>query len=367
MQKRALWLGLAVTILSLSPACGDAKNDKKDDSSDKKEEKDEKSGKKSDASAKPAQSGSAAALPAEQPTAPMASTAAGAAAHLTADCDIAGRLDVSKLLQHPGFKKELLPIIDEILATPAPKDEDFKKVQVFLKENNLDYKTALKDVVFCVQDVAGDTKFAVAVGGDFKPETLVLAVDKQRTQKKVPIIDIDGRKAFSDDKFTAGQLADGTVVLSDKLGLFKAMNATSDAATRVYKLETGKVMTAGTSEEALTKAFAAKPPKKGGELFALMKTVRMNTDLDANKTTIVIGCKSPEDATKLNAYITVAMSEFEKDPSKAPFPNAERLLKATKTSLTGSDVTIQISQDQAETDQAIKYAAEELRKLKSKI
>jgi hypothetical protein len=365
MQKRVLWLGVALTALSLTPACGDSK-EKKDSSSDKNDEKDEKAGKKGDTSAKPATSGSAAALPEAKPPAPMAATA-GAAVHLTADCDVAGRLDVSKLLEHPGFKKEIVPIIDEVLATPNPKDEKFKKVQVFLKENNLDYKTALKDVVFCVQDVAGDTKFAVAVGGTFKPETLVLAIDKQRTEKKVPIIDIDGRKAFSDDKFTAGQLADGTVVLSDKLALFKAMNATSDAATRVYKLDTGKVMTAGTSDDALTKAFAAKPPKKGGELFALMKTVRMTADLDANKTIVVIGCKSPEDATKLNAYITVAMSEFEKNPSKAPFPNAEKLLKATKTSLSGSDVTIEVSQDQAETDQAIKYAAEELRKLKSQI
>lgn len=365
MIKRGLSLGLMLATLSLTPACGDSKNDKKDESSDKKDDaKDEKSSKKGEGSAKPTTSGSAVALPAEKPTTPAA---AGAAAHLTADCDVAGRLDVAKLLEHPGFKKELVPLIDEILATPSPKDEKFKKVQVFLKENNLDYKTALKDVVFCVQDVAGDTKFAVAVGGTFKPETLVSAIDKQRTEKKVPIIDIDGRKAFSDEKFTAGQLADGTVVLSDKLELFKAMNATGDAATRVYKLDTSKMMTAGTSDEALTKAFAAKPPKKGGELFSLMKTVRMNLDLGANKTSIVIGCKSPEDATKLNAYITVAMSEFEKNPSKAPFPNAEKLLKATKTSLSGSDVTIEVSQDQAETDQAIKYAAEELRKLKSQI
>lgn len=364
MIKRALSLGLTLGILSLAPACGDSKNDRKNDSSEKKDDaKDDKSAKKSDGSAKPATSGSAAALPAEKPTA----TAASAAAHLTADCDIAGRLDVTKLLEHPGFKKELVPLIDEILATPNPKDEKFKKVQVFLKENGLDYKTALKDIVFCVQDVAGDRKFAAAIGGTFKPETLVAAIDKQRTEKKVPIIDVEGRKAFSDDKFTFGQVADGTVVISDKLELFKAMNATSDAATRVYKLDTDKLMTAGTSEEALTKAFAAKPPKKGGELFALMKTVRMNIDLDANKTTIVIGCKSAEDATKLNAYITVALSEFGKDPSKAPFPNSEKLLKATKTSLSGSDVTIQVSQDQAETDQAIKYAAEELRKLKGEI
>lgn len=366
MLKRSLSLGLALAMLSITPACGDSKkSDKKDDASEK-DDKDAKSAKKPGGSATPATSSSGgAALPSEPPTAPVAG--AGAAAHLTADCDIAGRLDVTKLLAHPGFKKDIVPVIDEILATPNPKDEKFKKVQVFLKENNLDYKTALKDIVFCVQDVAGDTKFAVAVGGTFKPETLVEAIDKQRTEKKVPIIDIDGRKAFSDEKFTAGQLADGTVVLSDKLELFKAMNATGDAATRIYKLDAGKVMTAGTSEEALTKAFAAKPPKKGGELFALMKTVRMNADLDANKTTIVIGCKSPEDATKLNAYITVAMSEFEKNPGKAPFPNAETLLKATKTSVSGSDVTLEVSQDQAETDQAIKYAAEELRKLKSQI
>jgi hypothetical protein len=365
MNKRALSLGLALAFLSITPACGDAKS-RKDEASDKKddkEEKDEKSSKKGDGSAKASVSGSASA-PAEKPTAPSAAVA-GAAAHLTGDCDVAGRLDVSQLLATPGFKKEVVPALDEILAMPSPKDDKFKKMQIFIKEQGLDYKTALSDIVFCVQNVAGDAKFAIAIGGSFKPETLVDAIDKQRTEKKVPIIDVDGRKAFSDDKFAFGQLGDGTVVMSDKLELFKAMNATSDAATSVYKLDTSKMLVAGTSDDALTKAFAAKPPKKGGDIFALMKTVRMTADLAKNQSTIVIGCRTPEDASKLNAYLTVAMSELEKNPSKAPFPNAEKLLKATKVSASGSDITVVITQSQEDTDQAFKYAADELRKVKA--
>ncbi len=368
MLKHSLKLTLCLCLAG-AVACGDSKDTNKNDSADtaKSSDKGDKKGAASGALA----SGSASSAPATAGTAaPSAPTTSGggAAAHLTKDCDIAGRLDVSQLVNYPPFAKEIAPILDEMLATPNPKDEGFQKLQAFLKENGLDYKTSLKDVAFCVQGLDGEPTFSVAIGGNFKPESLVTAIDKVRKKKDVPLIDIDGRKALSDDKFTFGQFADGTVGLAQKLDVFKAMNATGDAATSVYKLDTSKMLSAATAEGAIAKALAKSPPKgKGADLLNLIKTARMSTDLAKNQTLITLVCASTEDASKLNAYLTVAKSEFEKNPSGAPFPNADKLLKATKLTSSGTEVGIEITQSQADTEQAIKLLASQLKQAKAQL
>lgn len=365
MKTRVLVLASVLSLSFAVVGCGDKAAEKTDDkASDKKEQKDDKKDTKGDAKKDDAKKDDTGKKDdAKKDT--VAASSGSAASHLPAECDLALHVDLAKVVAHPLIAKELIPVLDEMIATPAPKDEKFKAFQAFVKENGFDIKKSLKDAALCMTNLdAGKPDVAMILAGDFKPETIVASIEKNRTpSNKTPIIDIDGRKALSDAKFTMGQLADGSLGISDKAETWKGLNATGDSATSKFKLDLGKEIALSIPDGVIKKAIEKNPPRKGADELKQIKTLAGFVDLTGYKSEFRLGCESADAANKINAYIVVAKSEFEK---QAP-PSAAEALKSLKTRVEGNDVIIEATIPQAALEDSVKMMKATLEKEKAKL
>jgi hypothetical protein len=296
--------------------------------------------------ATPATAAAATAAPANT-AAPAADVKAGAAApsgavhawsHLPADCDVAVSIDLHAVMGQADVARDVVPLLDGALKKTDVKDEGFKRFQTAMSELGLDLKKSLHSFAVCVRGVPKQPKFSVALAGDFKPETIVAVIEKNmKPEKKKAVTDIDGRKAISDDKFTFGQAADGTLVMSDDLGMFKAMNATGDSAKTKYALATDKALSFGVSE-GLIKTMSA-DPKTPKEFQKLLRAGGF-VDVASSKVGVKLGAADPTEAKKLEAFLIVMKGQGEKELA-ADKTGMIDALKAITTKVEGSDVVIE--------------------------
>lgn len=366
MKTRVLVLASVLSLSFAVAGCGDKAAEKTDDkASEKKETKDDKKDKKDDVAKKDDAKKDDVAKKDDAKKDSVAASSGSAASHIPAECDIALHLDLAKVVAHPLVAKEIIPVLDAMIATPSPKDEKFKAFQAFVKENGFDIKKSLKDAAICMTNLdAGKPDVSFILAGDFKPETIVASIEKNRTpSNKTPIVDIDGRKALSDAKFTMGQLSDGSIGISDKADSWKALNGTNDNATSKFKLDLGKEVALSIPDGVIKKAIEKNPPRKGADELKQIKNLTGFIDLTGYKSEFKLGCDSADAANKINAYIVVAKSEFEK---QAP-PSAAEALKSLKTRVDGSDIVIEATIPQAALEDSIKMMKATLEKEKAKL
>ena len=285
--------------------------------------------------------------PATDTAAPAADVKAGAAApsgavhahaHLPADCDVAVSLDLHAVMGQADVARDIVPLLDGALKKTDVKDEGFKRFQTAMSELGLDLKKSLHSFAVCVRGVPKQPKFAIALAGDFKPETIVAIIEKNmKPEKKKSVTDIDGRKAISDDKFTFGQAADGTLVMSDDLAMFKSMNPTGDNAKTKYALATDKALSFGVSE-GLIKTMSGDP--KTPKEFQKITRAGGFVDIATSKLGVKLGAADPTEAKKLEAFLIVMKGQGEKELA-ADKTGMIDALKAITTKVEGSDVVIE--------------------------
>jgi hypothetical protein len=322
---------------------------------------DESKGLTSSGAAKPAPKGAGSGASATATTTAGAATAGAADAkaaynHLPADCDVVARLDISKLMAHPAVAKDVTPLLDQIAQKKDSKDADFKAFQGFLTETGLNLKTSFKSAALCVRGVAQQPKFAMIIAGDLKPETIVAAMEKAPMRGKKPtVVDIDGRKAISDAKFTMGQAADGSLVFSDDKALFQAATAVSDSYRSKYQLPLeGEIGLA--VAETLAKSMSAKDPSM--KEFGGVGRISASLDLAASKAVARLSCASPEEATKL----VLMKAQFKEKAGATSQFGEGKALESANSKVEGKDVLIDITLPAEVMDQGAKLVSAELAK-----
>jgi len=336
---------------------------------------DESKGQTSSGEAKPAAkasgAGSAATATASSAADVKAPAAASVAAdpkaaynHLPPDCDVVARIDISKLMSQPAMAKEVTPLLDQIAKKPDAKSPDFKAFQGFLTEAGIDLKSSFKSAALCVRGVAQQAKFSFVVAGDLKPETIVAAMEKAPVKGKKPtVVDIDGRKAISDAKFTMGQAADGALVFSDDKALFQATTGINDNYRAKYQLplegDFGLAVAQG-----LAKSMGEKDKSMPKE-FGGVDRVTASVDLTASKAFARLTCTSPDEATKLNAMLVLMKAQF-KDKLGAAAKGGLgqggelKALENAASKVEGSTVTIDVTLPAEMMDQAAQLVAVQL-------
>ena len=297
---------------------------------------------------------------AKTPTgAPVAADPKAAYNHLPADCDVVARIDISKLLAQPAMAKDVVPLLDQIAKKPDAKSPDFKAFQGFLTETGIDLKSSFKSAALCVRNVAAQPKFSFVVAGDLKPETIVAAMEKAPMKGKKPtVVDIDGRKAISDVKFTMGQAADGALVFSDDKALFQASTPTADNYQSKYALPLVGDFSLAVADN-LAKTMVGKD-KSAPKEFGAVGRITATLDLAGSKAMAKLTCATAEDATKLNAMLILMKDQFkQKLGAKSQFGEGKALESAT-SKVEGNDVLIELTLPGELMEQSAKMTAAQL-------
>jgi hypothetical protein len=370
-MKNHPWVLGFVALSLVTGACGDKSKDAtgsatadapgtssssaSDDKSDKKKHhehaKSDASGKPDDSS-KPGDSKDSAVAP----TAP-AGAAGAALSHLSDDCQIAAHIDLGQLIANPSFQKEIVPGLDDVLATES-KDKDFGKFQAFLKEAGLDYKKSIHDVAICVGDVKNaEHSWSVIIGTDMKPDTLAPAMGKEA--KKGAVEDLDGHKVFVAEKVTIGQ-GDGVVIIAADKDMYKKTLAAKGASA--FTIDASKYLAFEVRENAM-KSLLTLDPKTPDQLKGL-KAVKGGSDLASLKTELVGECNTPDDAKNLEAFVTLMKGELAKKAAGSPGAD---VLKSLTSKVDGSNVVVEITTPQDSFDQGLKMVGAQLKEAKTKL
>jgi hypothetical protein len=345
-------LGLGSTEKAEADEADDS--DEKDSDEDEDEDEDEKDSKKKKKKKKDKKSADD-----DEDEGDDEDEAVHAYVHLPDDCDVVVALDVKSLLAQKSVKKELLPLIEDAVTKKDVKDDDFKDFQGFLEDAKIDPKKTVSDLAVCVRGVPDRPKFGVALAGSFKKETIVKAFEKRlKASEKKDVIEIDGRKAISDDKMTLGQAADGTVVFGDDKSLFTAMAKESSHYKSKYDLPVDKDL-AFSVPDGLAKRLASADSGAPKE-FAAIKDVVGSLDLSKGKAIIRLATKSADDAEKLNALLVLMKGEFKKDLGSSNSFGEADALESAKSRQDGKDVVIEVSLPDGALDKGVEALAKEM-------
>jgi hypothetical protein len=237
---------------------------------------------------------------------PPASVGQSSTAHMPAGCEFVVTMNLSKVTSHPAVTKELLPVVQDLLATPSPKDPGVKKLQAVAKTTGLSLKS-LQNLAYCSihhTKGKGPDTYAMAIGGDFKPETIIPAFEK--TEDPGTVLDIDGRKALKDKTgAVAGQFGDAVFGLGSNTDVFKSMSTTPSSA---YQIDPSRDLSFVMNERFI-KTFLKEDAKE-------LKGIKAMTgasgwiDLSAAKVEVRLITGSPDDAKKLDRLIALFAGDF---------------------------------------------------------
>ncbi len=369
MKTKNICIALLISAGLLAAGCDKLGSSKKDESSaddSKKKDDSKKSDKKSDTKSSADAKADGTAAPSGAATAAPAPVAAGdakAAAHLPSDCEIGVHFQVGKLISNAAFQKDVVPSLDEMLATEKPKDKDFADFQGFMKDAGLDWKKSIQDVAVCVTSLEKSPQWALAIGGDIKPDSILPALEKHQGKSKLEPIDVGGVKGLGDKKGSIVQLSDGTIVFSETKDFLAKLVPSGDGASKL-KLDLGKELSFAVSEAGMKAAFAT--GKKAPDEFQAIQHVEGSIDLGSGKAVVRLATGSAEAAKKLDALLTLMKSQFEKQAAGNKFGEADAL-KGTTSKIEGNDVLIESAIPAGTLDKAAAALGEQLKKSKGKM
>ena len=333
-------------------ADGTSKKSKKDDDDDSPSKK------KDD---KPATSAAAA----PEPGAPsVGGPATKATSHLPSDCQIVVHVSVTKLVQNPSLGKEVMPLLDQMLAMPAPKDASWKEFEAFVKDASIDPRKTISDVAICVTEIGSGAKWGMTVGGTMAPGTIIPAFEKHKpATSKMHQADVSGLEAYVSDGLSVVQLTDGTVALAGKEDGLARLVPSSDAAA-AYKLDPSKEIAFTVTESGMKAALGS--GKKAPDEFASVRRADGYIDLTAGKSFVRLACGTPDAAKKLDALLTLMKDKVQKEVKDDRFGQSEALSNASSR-MEGGDVIIESTVSPAALDKLAASLAAELRKAKDRL
>jgi hypothetical protein len=366
MRTKTFLAGFFVSVSFLLTGCDQVKEklgmaDKKEEASKDDEKKDKKKKKSSDEEEdeKPASSASGATSATAAPSSPAPAPSGPigqAASHLPADCDAIVTINVSKILAHQAFASQVVPALDEALKKASTEGKEAAKVDSFLKSTGISHRN-MQDVAFCVKDAKPEPHWGMVVAGGFQPDSLVPAVETADPSVKDKIKDVDGRKVISDEEFTLGQHTDGSIGFAVTPDFFKSMAAKGDALTTKYKVDGSKEIVLAIPEGSLTKLANSSGKPLPQELSGL-KAVTVSLDLAANKLLIRAATTNPDEAKKLEAFLTIAKGQ--QLPGMPP--GTSDMLKNLTSRIEGNDLIVEAPIPPEAIQSVATLAAEGLRK-----
>jgi hypothetical protein len=370
MRTKTFLASFFVSMSFLLTGCDQVKEklgmaDKKEEASKDDDKKDKKKKKSNDEEEdeKPSSSASAATSASAAPSSSPAATPSGpigqAASHLPGDCDAVVTLNVSKILAHQAFASQVVPALDEALKKASTEGKEAAKVDSFLKATGMSHRN-IQDVAVCVKDASPEPSFGMVMAGGFQPDSVVPAFEKADPSVTDKIKDLDGRKVVSDAEMTLGQYTDGSIALAKTPEFFKAMTNTGDALTSKYKVDGSKELVLAFPEGSIAKlsnsAGKPLPPELSG-----LKAMTLTLDLAGNKFVIRAVTTSPDEAKKLEAFITLAKSQGGGAMAGLP-PGTADILKNLATRIEGNDLIVEAPIPPEAIQSVATLAAEALRK-----
>lgn len=316
--------------------------------------------KKDAAKATAGSSASASALTAAKPTGASAVSPSGmtvALSHLPAVCDAVLRIDVAGVFAVPAIKSQAVPALAALKTDP--KDEQGKHFAAFLTDTGIDPATDLKEVAICFTQLRspnGSPTITAALAGNFKPGTIIAAIEKNGKAEKFKIEELDGTKILVDegDKFVAGQAADGALVMAPSKALLAAALKTSDAA-KLFQIPTDVELSFVLTAEFMKSAMA----ENGNPFFAQASQVGrglLALDLKKPSAQLRITMGDEKSATELAGVAKMLLGQLTLAPRPAGDPSAPMfsLLQAAKIESKGKDALVDIAISTEKLDELVK-------------
>jgi hypothetical protein len=350
-----------------SSACGDkatSTGDAKGESGDnKKDGKDNKSAAPKGSAAASAPVSATASAPAKPADAPATGAGSDALAHLPASCDVAVALDLAKVAKHPAVAAEIVPRLEAMLKTENPKDDSFKRMQGFMTDTGLTL-SSLKSVGVCARmEGGGEPKVLALLGGDFKPDTFVTALEKHKKPgKETTLSEIDGIKVTSDGKMFLGQFSDGVLAGAESVDTFKTAIKPGDNASK-FMIDRSKEVSLYLSKNLIKTQFI----KKGNALFEELDEAYGSVDLTTGKIMLTLKTPSAESAKKVDSYFIVGKDAFLKDGKVPAQFGAVDAVKSMTTKVDGSNVVVELAFPAASITDAVKFLGAQLEAEKGKL
>jgi hypothetical protein len=295
--------------------------------------------------------------------------------HLPSGCEAVVRVDVAKVLEVPSMQRHVVPALDELEAG-APSDPSGKELQEVVRKAGIEPRKDIEEALLCGIDLekrGSQPRFAMIVGGDLRPETVVPAFEAVEVPKPESST-FDGRKVATgrDDKgapLIVGQAADGTVIFANDRVLFEQAAKESDNYRTEYDLPTSSeasfVLGRGFVEGALGAAGSGNPFARDlGAVTRVLGVVHLQNPRGEMRITMA----SARDAARFHQTIqSTILPGFRQEArrQKSRFGEIEAL-QAAKARVDGSDIVIDAPWTAQGVEQAAQELAKEIRQAKAK-
>jgi hypothetical protein len=307
-------------------------------------------------------------------TAAKSAAAASAAAHLASNCDVAVRVDVGAFMAVPQAKAEIVTALEE-MKSKEPKDDMGKRFEAFLTEAGIDPLKDIKDVAVCLSDFgsvfekkAKEPNFAIVMGGNFKPGTIVPALlkhVKDEKKDKMKEEEIGGVKALTDEKGEAfvGQATDGAIIIAKSKPSFEAALKTGDAASSKYQLP-GDAVSVVVTADFLKLAAKADANNPLADKADKMGRAAFTVDLGSMTMKQRIAMADDKAATEVAGVLKMLLGQVAKQPAVGDPMDAMimDLVKDAKIDSQGTEVIIELKVPSELVDKMVKELAENIRK-----
>ena len=295
--------------------------------------------------------------------------------HLPPSCDVVARADLARIQALPSFQAKVKPALDELTSEATTLDDpDMADLRSFLLEARLDPARDIEEVVFCVSDPVGGAKFAIILGGMFSSEGVVDAAAKRgegSERVKIegrPVVKARSKKGGS--PIFLGQAEDGAIVLSNDESLVAGALKKSDAHQAVYKLPLEREASAVVMNALMTKQAERIRQNPIARPFVAVTGASGSLGLATPSGQGRLNTASAADAADVERELSglLALARLKSSflggggDKQAGLMNA---LTDLKTSVSGSDVVLDLPWTQQGVDDLMDAAAAALRKAKS--
>jgi hypothetical protein len=274
-----------------------------------------------------------------------ATSGSSALAHLPEKCAVIARLDVAGLLAVPSVKSQVTPAVENLKKN---SDASSKNFQAFITDAGIDPLNDVKEVALCAADMkqGPEGEFTIVLGGNFKPGTMVAAIEKNGKKENFQIEEFAGTKILADKsgKMFLGQAPDGAVVVAANKAALEAAFKASGGGTKLglpLDATASLLIPADTLKEALSgpgTPFAAQAKDAGRALLTI--------DLAKSAAQLRVAMKDEKGATEFAGVLKMLFGQMAQQPAMGGDPMAAMgasILKDAKVESKGAETVVDIA------------------------
>ncbi len=289
-------------------------------------------------------------------------------AHLSAaDCAVAVRVQLAKVFATPAFQQKVASSVDALLAVQQHKEAKLAGFQAFLKEAGIRWQSSFSEVGICVAGSTGG-QWAVLLGGDVKPDTIVPALLKHNFDHLEPMrvggLVGAGRARDGIVEELIVQLPDGTTAVAEEDTLLAKLAAPIDPSARVRldgSHDVGFVVSMAATKELL--ATGENVPEE----IRAIRGLEGSYDVGPGTLVVRIDVADPKSAKKLDALLTKKKVELEKAIKEVATIFQGVTMKSLSSKPDGATLVIEWTIPTAVTDSAFGAMKTDVDAMKSRL